>query len=568
MVQLQIQSEDLVINLNETNETILYEGDKFLNVKIDGDLPEFIKVIVEGVNETEAFDNLDYINHVISYYKDPSFFVRKKLSQSLSGTTFMWLNKGQVEDMFYLSVECAKSPCKYSLSFIPSKLPSINLGEQYTYYITEESIKSEFNINFDSLDQKIFGDKTTIVVWARGSKNLKTELNVNNTKHTEYNAYIVNSEDIVEDLKLTIEGKLGDLVKIGALVYEEFNNTLQNPAKDNGVEYVGFLKRGVLEENCFKIPIEKQKNLELNIVPYDKIFLEITFDRDYDEEYNLICLNFSSYRKSSAQVDEIFYAIQFIYDFKDDGQGLNKYPHIEPEIYHYRNFYEGDILVLDQIEPEDDFKYLSILSFSSMGNIKMYLHKCTTYPLCKIDEDAVKNSTLIHEYYNLYPYSITKEEIALNRNYSIIGREQFIFLITCEDGYQQRPTDKGMCRTSFVSYTNKDKIPMIGYLFVHERKDDENHFYPFLYDETMSKNKNVFVGIKKFVGDITVTLNKEPLKKFENENNQVYYIEENKDLSFSIKANEDSIYTIEVYDNETSYPVKDAFLLGEGNYLF
>ena len=93
MVQLQIQSEDLVINLNETNETILYEGDKFLNVKIDGDLPEYIKVIVEGVNETEAFDNLDYINHVISYYKDPSFFVRKKLSQSLSGTTFMWLNK-------------------------------------------------------------------------------------------------------------------------------------------------------------------------------------------------------------------------------------------------------------------------------------------------------------------------------------------------------------------------------------------------------------------------------------------------------------------------------------------
>ena len=72
-------------------------------------LPNYIKIELESQNP----DN----KYIISYYKqDSSFKERDQLSQSISGKSFMWLNKAQIQSGFYLNVECSDSPCEYKLN--------------------------------------------------------------------------------------------------------------------------------------------------------------------------------------------------------------------------------------------------------------------------------------------------------------------------------------------------------------------------------------------------------------------------------------------------------------------
>ena len=556
----EISKEELILNEEGLALDSITEN-KYYHILVKSTTNQSLKIEVFG----------DDTNHVISLYKDSEFLDRKQLAQSLNNYSYMLLNNEQIGTDFYLSIECAKLPCQYSLDFLWTDNIELSINSPYTYFVTEENKKSKFGLKGKDI-KSYFDEGSVIIIYARGGKILTTDLEgMSYERHSEYNAYIVtNMLNVTTDNQnfyLTVEAEVGELINVGYLVFGgEINDTFYKEITYNGEEYTGFIKKGFIERNCFKIPKDRDEPAEINIVPYDKVLIYNAYSESY-ENYNLKCINFTSFDNNYDEIDELFYSIQFIFDFKDDGKGINKYPQITPDTYYTRKFYKGDILVLDQWEPLNDYKYLSILASSSVGNIKLYLYKCTNFPLCTIDDKAIEDSILIHHFYNIYSYSITKDEIG--QNITVISKTQHYFLLTCEEGFEEDENSKEWCSTSYISYSNKDKIPIQGYIFAYEREGDENHFYPFLYNEFKpKKEQGVFIDIKIFTGDISVTVNKDDYKYYEFQSNKVYYILPENDLDITITANMNSIFSIEVFLNESSYPIKNAFNIGEGNYLF
>lgn len=52
----------------------------------------------------------------------------------------MWLNKEQIKDGFYLTIESLDTGTNsYSLNIIQNNFIELTYGEQYTYYVTEDN---------------------------------------------------------------------------------------------------------------------------------------------------------------------------------------------------------------------------------------------------------------------------------------------------------------------------------------------------------------------------------------------------------------------------------------------
>jgi hypothetical protein len=59
----------------------------------------------------------------------------------------MWLTKKQIEEEFYLTVDCFEGPCNYTIEITPEDICKFPLHEQFTYYITKENQEMRFKIN-------------------------------------------------------------------------------------------------------------------------------------------------------------------------------------------------------------------------------------------------------------------------------------------------------------------------------------------------------------------------------------------------------------------------------------
>ena len=119
-------------------------------------LPSYIKITVIGSSSS---------NTIISYYQhDSSFKDRKQLSQNNTnyGTVVMWLNKEQIKDIFYLSIEF-ENPDSYNINITYHDYIDIYLKEQYIYYVNEENKEMNFSFCIDNIFTKM-----KLVLWAKG----------------------------------------------------------------------------------------------------------------------------------------------------------------------------------------------------------------------------------------------------------------------------------------------------------------------------------------------------------------------------------------------------------------
>ena len=558
--KLEINVKD--VNLTDSEMSLFSENKSYFHFIPDPQISKCIKIIVEEVNNNKTNED-DYINHIISYYKDSEFNEREQLAQSVSDTTIMWLNQKQIQEDFYISVECAKTPCNSSIHIIPEANPILHLGQQYTYYITEDNKDLTFLIDMDLQNKKFAAENNTFLIYARGSKYLNTKLNEDEPTYQKegYHVFIRNIEEVekFKSFNFNVKSKPGSLINIGVLLYGgEIDNTLENVILENGIEYTGILYKNVIEKNCFKIP--KNKNVTTNFVPIDKSSFVYKIITEKNDNYNLQCITFEGKNEYLLEVNVIFYTVQFIYNLKDDGQGMNKHPKLLPDIYYLRNINEGDILALNQLEPEDNYKYLSFFLLSQ-DKIKLLSYICDTYPLCPINSDAIQESKPIRKFLESYSYSFSKDE--LGKNITPISKRQHIFLIICEKG------TKNICHLSFLSYNNNTKIPLNDGGFIYSRKDDENKIYPFLYNTIKPEiYGELFLGIRLYSGDISFNTSNSNFTIFEYKNSKVIYTLMNSDLYISIKANTDSIYEIEKYTNGYSEDLDEPFGLEKNNYLF
>ena len=99
---ISIENLETIILNNETISLNLLTLPSYIKIitQSKSNLPKYIKLVVNQNNLAENFTTF-----IINYYQKPDFKERKQFSQSSLGMAFIWLNKEQIINEFYISIE-------------------------------------------------------------------------------------------------------------------------------------------------------------------------------------------------------------------------------------------------------------------------------------------------------------------------------------------------------------------------------------------------------------------------------------------------------------------------------
>ena len=185
-------------------ETILFKSENitihdfikpkyYFKISIDSEIniPNYIQIFV---NQDESCSFLN--RYILSYYhKDATFSQLEQITNAIP-SSIMWLNKEQIKEGFYFSVENKYLDCKYQIKIIPKNIIELTFkSNTYSYYITHENKNTSFLIKADNYIKPELNE--AIIIWAYGDKELKVDLNLNLSpsnyrKHNKYNIFIIN----------------------------------------------------------------------------------------------------------------------------------------------------------------------------------------------------------------------------------------------------------------------------------------------------------------------------------------------------------------------------------------
>ena len=511
----------------------------------------YLEIRVEGKGDRND------INHIISYYQgDSTLKERKQLSQSLSGNSLMWLTKQQIEKDFYFTVECAENPCQYQLYLNGTNISELILDDQYTYYVTNENKQMKFAIKGNSHSDSIIDqiEKYTVTFWVKGNKKINCEIENKgdyiSKKSDKYNYFEINLQEFKNNkFIIIVNGEIGDLINIGSLLFYKTNKRLSLESDFeikyfDGIELTNYLEPEYSIKYMF--PKDSYNNIDFYEINnnYDIMFSEDTFS-----EYKTEIIE--------AKDQELFYSYQFIKETQYNNQGNNKYSPQLLGVYYQRTIKSGTTIGLIPMKPENDYKSL-IYEVNQFANeqIKIGIYSCNNYPLCHINKDSIDKSINIENYNTYYYYEISKNE--LGQNFSPISKNQKMLLITCEKGFHN-----DLCGVNVNMRTDKTLFYINEYnrinppLFTFIGKDNENKF---LFS---GENKKIFLNVQILSGKVEIKSN--ITYKNVTKNIQLLYSNEKSKFDVTIKALEDSVYSIYDYypKNETE---KKSLRIG-GNYL-
>ena len=544
----------MINDINETNKYYIFRPDK------NQILPNYIKIIVEDKDKDISFN--DYI---ILYYKNDSTFTeRKQLSQTSSTVATMWLTKDEISNDFYISVECTKniSNLNYFIKIIPSEKIEIKIGEIYTYYVSEEKKNLTFNIeNFP----KNNSEKIVMTIWAKGYKSINsTLLGGNYEKHEKFSAYSIELPILNDnEYNLTVEGTIGDLIDVGALVfkdqtlYKNKHKICQNETLINWIEYSGFLKRGIIDENCFITHdsgltyynrFTFKDNEELNIM-----ISNISRIETQEENGRITCITLPS------GIHEVFYSFQvrkeFYYSQSNDYNKL--YPALlggfVKNIIHSNGFFPR------MLEDNSNYLTFNVYTTEKLENSPFILI-CDTYPSCSLDNNNTNKIIPLKYYSTIYSISFNKSELI--GDFNPIGKNKKILVIPKNDYIK------------FSIYTDKTLIMPtdLALQYNYIRKGCEDNLLLTRIEGYINSYKHYyFINIEIISGNISLINFNNKIEYYSYKNMHLFKSRENKFvfLSLKIKAEKNSVYCIKYYhlsDNELNQNIY-SYLMGS-NFLF
>ena len=556
-IKLCISSD--IKELNLTEATYNYNTNKEEKFKIiskdDSKLPNYLKIELEASYDSYKKEDRQYYNdYIISYYKDSEFKDRKQLSQSNLTKSVMWLNKAQIKGEFYLSVECFLYPCVFSLKTIFKEKIELNFDRPYTYYITEENKEMKFNIigkpeiTFFK-DEEKSKENCKISIWAKGNKELKSDLNATNLhskKHRGYHAYIIDKQKPEEiNLNFTVIGKVGDFIEVGAL----FINGENYVQGEINFGVLGLFKKGVLD--YIKI---KKTYYGSYIDLYDREALVYPLKNFLNFYYNDGIIRM----ENSYGHDEYFYSFEYKDQRKAD---LNKLNIISPLINGamYNIYIDKSIILgLIPMKPDDDIQYLTYYTREKDELYNASIIDCDNYPFCRMNETNEKPLL----YYKSSSIIYNKNDY---KNISPINKRQKILIL------KNRNVNLIYCNRILANmYTNKNNITLIpeAPLLKNIKGNTEENFIislstilPDLEEFKMTKY-NFFLNVEILSGEIEVEV--EGVKPYKYENKYLYEktLGRTDFFKFKIKSKKNSVYNIATY-----YEADYKYLLPQTNSL-
>ena len=542
------------INLIETFNNTYYNDYNFF-VKVSWDrYTNYIKI------EVESF----YNEIAISYYQnDFKFKERKQLSHTFSKSTFMWLNKNQFKNNFYFSINCKTSYCEYNLKIYKKEYAELNIGDIYTYYVTEENKNMIFliNLNYKKYNDSIT-DKSKIAIWARGSNNnISSKLEPNsftNLINDNYQAYLlhINEIDINKHYYLKVEGNIGDLINVGSLPFDEYN-TCPIIFKDLGTEITGFFKENIFEKNCFKFIGANNNSFNQFIYDFEIKNSIDNYEFKYFKNYTIMCLNFNK----SNNYDEYLYSLQYVRN--DLKQRLDYF--VSPLIIgkNYKiSLNEGETIGLIPTQLDMDFNFITYHAYDLFGTCKYTIYECSNYPFCFNNINLKQKHKRLTYYDGSFSISYNKNEY----NNTPTSLSQKVLLI-------ESISSDNLINVNF--YSNKNKIfifPQITFYNYLRKNNEDNLLINLPYNNgTIPDSPYAYLSLEILSGNSNInfeTPKSSNLKTIQNNNKKSFifrYIHKNENL-LKIKANENTVYRIfYVFEENTNSFFMGHYRLPLGN---
>ena len=532
------------INFENKELNLYFSGEQnlYFTIKSQIDLPNYIKVI--AMSQMDLANISFYPNIILSFYQEDSTFTnRKQLSLNSTDTTIMWLNKEQIKNGFYFSIECGIKTCEYTFRIILENSIKLYLGQIYQYYITEQNKEMIFSIQGNITNE----GKEMLSIYAKGHRDIKSTLEEKNKiiKHSKYNAYIIDDIKTTNiDYNFIVNGKVGDLITVGAF-YCNRTGICKMDILNDFYHYSGFLKKNILEQNCFNLSLRSEYSLKFLFSDINSYGFSLEFQSDPDEpnnEYRCIKIN--------DEFDEIFYTF---YTYKDDDKNYQFGIPLFPGIFDYQ--YSLNMTFIPIIA--EDFNYLTYKIYNYEKEIKFYLTSCNNYPLCNLNIDHNQETKEFERFYDIHFITFIKNE--LESNWSPINKKQHMIYLNYDSS---KYYDENI---QFEIYTDKTileiKTDFVNYYYIE--KGNTNNF---LFSPSSFNLKKGIISIQRITGDISINKN-EPNNEIIKINNNIfsYKFDENQKY-INIKAEQNSIYNIKIQiekEEDNNFRIQ----LG-GNYIF
>ena len=547
-INISISGGNSENNINNINEII------YFTVTINDNYnPQLLKIIIE--------EKKDNINNIISFYQQDSTYTnRKQLFQSAKNKTEMLLNKEQIKNIFYFTLECSKFPCNIKYTILEIDNFELKIGNTYTYFVTEETKEMKFKIIKDpDLNYEL---SNIVSVWAKGNKDIYSELDAKNAiKNSIYNGYIVKIDDNSQELNyiFTIKGEIGDLINVGAFIFDK-NDLSLTFIEDNILEISGFLKKNIIEYNCFNL--SKELTVEFDLITFIQHYnLNFSTIISQSKENNIKCI------KLDIMSEEAFYSGKIIKNLNENS--MNEYQQQMLGFNYQSLIKEGQTMKLIPIKPEYDYNYLTYNIQINLGKkIKASIYSCDTYPKCEYNSNIIPFINMTSS-----SFSFSKNEIDQFSS-SSIDKKQKVLLIKCEEGVKSlitRYLDFSYCLIEISMYTDQNTIFIIPTL-------PSYRYLPKFHEENLLISKEGYynmdlvtvLNIEILSGNISINIIDENNYYCEKKGNTYLYIV-NKDIfSLKIKSFNNSYYMINYFQGQPSSPsnITKAPILVGGNYLY
>jgi len=513
---------------------------------------------------------------------------RKQLIMNPYGNLDLIIKGTQIpnEKKIFICVHCQIDNCSYKTQFLEESEASIDISNQYNYYISEENKEMNFvlkkNINYQ------YSSNSFIIIWIKGS--LPSKINFDSNINILSKRYFSNNGNIfiiknIDNYKLNVLAEKEDYISIGSNVVEEGKS---KELKINDLETFGYLKKGVIEEMCF--PIEKSGIIkEVNDMVYitGLIYTKIAKIYYKDEnngksgereilDGNIIEINFydeikgKSFCVSLINNEDLYNANEVVFSLQLVTHKYNNYnqfiyqPQLPGVIYPHI-LLKGEVAVFTGMNSHNDTKEINYNMKSITGFPKMYFYYCETYPNCIYDNEKRIMPTDLNRMtvYNIYMDDIKKKQKEINP----INSYQPILIVNCTDGNMYKKEQKEgvqYCIFETSIFTDKDNILIKeGETYTQFLLSKEADKYSLSYDEYKNVEK-IFLDLILFSGDVKfniITRTKREIKPYFLSSKIFYSIKvedlysTEKKIDFSIIANKNSFYMVQyqlVYKGDQS----------------
>ena len=496
----------------------------------------------------------------------------------------IYINNNEIKNLeeFYICIQCRNEDnCDYEINLKKTNDIKLYNWNYYNYYVSRENTEMNFMESIDeglqNLPELCYNNyihelsQPYTTVWITGNYPLEVNSNFINKYFKSFrNGYVYvfqnikcNSDKsfILNNYDLKIKSKEGDYITIGSNIIYGAKFSKKYIINDEP-EIFGYLKKSVMERQCFKIKIDKnKKQINDNDIFYlngfiytktGKIYFLEKDTRDYVYgtiiSDGLIIISFLKYQISMFEEFCITFSNyleeDLIFSLKLTSHKVNQL-FINPQLsnLNYPHFIlKGEIASFYGIINQNIQKIKFYID-SNEGNSNIYFDKCLTFPNCYYNDENINQ--LIYQKNNLFIYKIDKNEI-----FSPISISQPLLIIKCVEGVKMTVDDNEIEYCAFQTSISTEK----DIIFLDKNKkrnqlllQDEIDMFCIDLENEININE-IYLELIKINGDININIESLEFNKEELLDKIIYhipFIKNYKTINFNITALIDSFYYIQ-----------------------